>query len=161
MKESISYTYLLNMMLVFIFVSFCVIAAVFSYSKAYRINSKIASAIEEAEGYNDLSIAEINRLIHGFGYQQTTVNCKDREQNVITTKADGTLANVTVTVSAIDGTENLGYCIYEFEGEDSNSDGKPDYYYYGITTYMMFDFPMVNLLKLPVYNTTEKIYYFG
>ena len=52
MKESISYTYLLNMMLVFIFVSFSVLLCVFSYSKAFRVNSKIAGALEKAEGYN-------------------------------------------------------------------------------------------------------------
>lgn len=159
MKESISYTYLLNMMLVFIVISFCVIAAVFSYSKAYRVNSKIASALEEAEGYNDLSKAEIARLIRAFGYQQPTVNCKNREETVTTTDATGKVSATVNSVEAKEGT--IGYCIYEFIGNDSDADGQPDYYYYGITTYMMFDFPMINLLKIPVYNTTEKIYYFG
>lgn len=134
MKEGISYTYLLNMMLVFIFVSFAVILLTMSYSKAYRINSKIASAIETSEGFNDLAKSEINRLIRGFGYQKPSVNCRNK-----------------------DGKENIsdinGVCIYEFE--------EGDYYYYGITTYMLFDIPLVNLLKLPVYNTTEKIYNFN
>lgn len=134
MKESISYTYLLNMMLVFIVISFCVIVGVISYSKAYRINSKIASAIEESEGYNDLAKTEISRLISAFGYQQPDVNCRNR--------------NNAELVS-----DEKGYCIYYY--------GEGDYYYYGITTYMLFDFPIANLLKLPVYNTTEKIYRFS
>lgn len=159
MKESISYTYLLNMMLVFIVISFCVIAAVFSYSKAYRVNSKIASALEEAEGYNELSKAEITRLISSFGYQQIGTKCKSREETITTIDAYGKASTNTYSVDAFDGT--TGYCIYEFVGEDANGDNKPDYHYYGITTYMMFDFPIINLLKIPVYNTTEKIYYFG
>lgn len=138
MKESISYTYLLNMMLVFIVISFCVIISVISYTKAFRLNSKIANAIEEAEGYNELSIGEINRLATSFGYQRYNVNCKNKEIN-------------GVTVRAKTGTN--GYCIYEVEDDE--------YYYYGITTYMVFDFPVIGgFLKIPVYNTTERIYNF-
>lgn len=159
MKESISYTYLLNMMLVFIVISFCVIAAVFSYSKAYRVNSKIASALEEAEGYNELSKSEITKIIRSFGYQQMSVNCRNREFPTTVINADGEKESTVITVSAAPDTQ--GYCLYGVPGEDANGDGKPDYHYYGITTYMMFDFPIINLLKIPVHNTTEKIYYFG
>lgn len=133
MKESISYTYLLNMMLVFIIVSFCVILATISYSKAYRVNSKIANALEVAEGYNALSAAEIDRLIRAFGYQQLNVDCSEGE-----------------TGELIEGT--VGYCLYEIEEDD--------YYYYSITTYMLFDFPIINRLRLPVRNNSEKIYNF-
>ena len=136
MKESISYTYLLNMMLVFIFVSFSVLLCVFSYTKAFRVNSKIASALEKAEGYNELSQEEISYLVRSFGYQQFDINCGDKNG-----------------ADAIPGT--TGYCLYEFEEEINGT----KYVYYGITTYMAFDIPVItNLLKLPVYNTTEKIY---
>ena len=154
MKESVSYTYLLNMMLLFIVISFCVIIATISYTKAYRINSKIANALEIAEGYNDLSKEEINSLIKSFGYQQPSVNCKARDFMVSEIKADGSTARKKVSVEPLEEFEDnaLGYCLYEVE------DG--EYIYYGITTYMIFDFPIMNLLKLPVYNTTEKIYKF-
>lgn len=154
MKESVSYTYLLNMMLVFIVISFCVIIATISYTKAYRINSKIANALEIAEGYNDLSKSEIARLIKSFGYQQPSVNCKARDFMVSEIKADGSTARKKVSVEPLDDFKSNapGYCLYEVE------DG--EYIYYGITTYMIFDFPIMNLLKLPVYNNTEKIYKF-
>lgn len=135
MKESISYTYLLNMMLVFIFVSFSVVMVTISYTKAYRINSKIADAIEDAEGYNEKSVNEINRLIRAFGYQQPNVTCKERSTGVVVE------------------TDIKGICIYEIDSGD--------YYSYGITTYMLFDLPLVNMLRIPVYNTTEKIYKFN
>lgn len=155
MKESISYTYLLNMMLVFIVISFCVILATISYTKAYRINSKIANALEVAEGYNDLSKSEIDRLIRTFGYQQPSVNCKTRKFTVSSTSADGSIVRNEVTVEPMNEFQKSakGYCLYEVQ------DG--DYIYYGITTYMMFDFPIIDLLKIPVYNTTEKIYRFS
>lgn len=135
MKESISYTYLLNMMLVFIFVSFSVVMVTISYTKAYRINSKIADAIEDAEGYNEKSVNEINRLIRAFGYQQPNITCKERSTGVVVE------------------TDIKGICIYEIDSGD--------YYSYGITTYMLFDLPLVNILRIPVYNTTEKIYKFN
>lgn len=135
MKESISYTYLLNMMLVFIFVSFSVVMVTISYTKAYRINSKIADAIEDAEGYNEKSVNEINRLIRAFGYQQPNITCKERSTGVVVE------------------TDIKGICIYEIDSDD--------YYSYGITTYMLFDLPLVNMLRIPVYNTTDKIYKFN
>ena len=135
MKESISYTYLLNMMLVFIFVSFSVVMVTISYTKAYRINSKIADVIEDAEGYNEKSVNEINRLISAFGYQQPNITCKERSTGVVVE------------------TDIKGICIYEIDSGD--------YYSYGITTYMLFDLPLLNMLRIPVYNTTEKIYKFN
>lgn len=135
MKESISYTYLLNMMLVFIFVSFSVVMVTISYTKAYRISSKIADAIEDAEGYNEKSVNEINRLIRAFGYQQPNITCKERSTGVVIE------------------TDIKGICIYEIDSDN--------YYSYGITTYMLFDLPLVNMLRIPVYNTTEKIYKFN
>lgn len=138
MKESISYTYLLNMMLVFIVISFCVIACVFSYTKAFRVNSKMINALEEAEGYNDLAKSEIDRLTSSLGYQKLNINCKKRENAEL--KED-----------------TVGYCLYEFR-EDINGE---TYIYYGVQTYMAFDFPLLNsFLRIPVYNTTEKIYLF-
>ena len=138
MKESISYTYLLNMMLVFIVISFCVIACVFSYSKAFRVNSKIIHALEEAEGYNNVAKPEIDRIITSLGYQRPNINCKNKDNAEL---KEGT----------------VGYCLYEFE-EDINGE---TYIYYGVQTYMAFDFPLLNwILRIPVYNTTEKIYKF-
>lgn len=150
MKESVSYTYLLNMMAVFLFVAFCILMATISYTKAFRLNSKIANAIEEYEGYNEKSKEEIGRLILSFGYQGVNVNCRNRNFNIAKRNADGTISNENLSVPASAGTN--GYCIYEVYSADA------EYYYYGITTYMFFDFPMFDLIKLPVYNTTEKIY---
>ena len=131
MKESISYTYLLNMMLIFIVISFSVMMMVFSYTKAYRLGSKIASALEEAEGYNELSKAEISRLITNFGYQQFNVNCGETAEK-----------------------DTIGYCLYEI-GEVKDD---IKYIHYKITTYMLFDLPVIgDMIRIPVKTETERI----
>ena len=136
MKESISYTFLLNIMIAFIVVSFCIIAGILSYSKSFRVNSKIANAIELYEGYNEKSLSEITRATSNLGYGVRNVNCP---------KKGGQDAVVN---------EN-GYCLYRFD--DANN-----YYSYGIITYMQFDIPVIsNFLKIPIYSKTEKIYNFS
>ena len=143
MKESVSYTYLLNMMIIFIGISFCVLLAIFSYSKAFRVNSKIALALEVSEGYNELSKNEIESIIKAYGYNEVNGQCKPKNG-----------------VEAITGTN--GYCLYEIkETVFAGQPNEAQYIYYGITTYISFDFSVFNsFLKLPVYNTTEKIYVF-
>ena len=46
MNQSVSYTYLLNIIIIFILVAFMVLMGTLSYTKAFRVNSKIANAIE-------------------------------------------------------------------------------------------------------------------
>lgn len=151
MKESISYTYLLNMMLVFLVISFCVLFAIFSYTKAYRLGSKIINELEKAEGYNDLSEAEIDRLVSGFGYQQYNVNCKNRDF------VENQVSSSEMAISR----GKKGYCIYEITAGKAVND-EPQLYYYGVTTFMTFDIPFLGqFIKIPVYNVSEKIYDLG
>ena len=42
MNQSVSYTYLLNIIIIFILVAFMVLMGTLSYTKAFRVNSKIA-----------------------------------------------------------------------------------------------------------------------
>ena len=63
MKESISYTFLLDIIIVFIAISFFAIISIMSYSKAYRVNSKIVNAIEINEGYNRYATERIEQTI--------------------------------------------------------------------------------------------------
>ena len=75
MNQSVSYTYLLNIIIIFILVAFMVLMGTLSYTKAFRVNSKIANAIEICEGDNSCSQAEINRIINNFGYQKRITSC--------------------------------------------------------------------------------------
>ena len=140
MKESISYTFLLNIIITFIVISFFVIMCIMSYTKAFRVNSKIVNAIEISEGYNNVSKNEINKILTSYGYQKLNVGCPTKEgQSAI---------NVT------SGRTSDGTCIYYFNNGDK--------YNYGVITYMTFDFPIVNqLIRIPVYTRTMSLYKLG
>lgn len=134
MKESISYTFLLNIIIVFIAISFFAIMGIISYSKAFRVNSKIVNAIEINEGFNSYSKDSINKILTSYGYQKYSVNCPKKDGQAAITEASG----------------QEGYCVYYFDQGDT--------YSYGIITYMTFDFPIVGqFFRIPVYTKTMTI----
>ena len=134
MKESISYTFLLNIIIVFIAISFFAIMGIISYSKAFRVNSKMVNAIEINEGYNGYAKASIKNIITSYGYQKYNVNCpKKNGQSAI-----------------LDASGSEGYCVYRFD--EGNT------YSYGVITYLTFDFPIVGKwFRIPVYTRTATI----
>lgn len=134
MKESISYTFLLNIIIVFIAISFFAIMGIISYSKAFRVNSKIVNAIEINEGFNNYSKDNISGILTSYGYQKINRSCP---------KQDGQTA-----IEEASGQE--GYCVYLFDQGET--------YSYGVTTYMTFDFPIVGqFIRIPVYTKTMTI----
>lgn len=140
MKESISYTFLLNIIITFIVISFFVIMCIMSYTKAFRVNSKIVNAIEISEGYNKVSKNEINKIVTSYGYQKINVGCPKKEGHD--------------AINTVDGKTNDGTCIYYFDNGDK--------YNYGVITYMTFDFPIVStLIRIPVYTRTMTLYELG
>lgn len=140
MKESISYTFLLNIIIIFIVISFFVIMCIMSYTKAFRVNSKIVNAIEIGEGYNNVSKNEIDRITTSLGYQKISVGCPKKEGQS--------------AINVIDGKTSDGTCIYYFDSGDK--------YNYGVVTYMTFDFPIVStLIRIPVYTRTMSLHKLG
>ena len=144
MKESISYTFLLNIIITFIVISFFVIMCIMSYTRAFRVNSKIVNAIEIAEGYNSLSKRQIDSILT-TGYQKLNVTCPPKEgQNAIDHNGNELPNNKT----------DNGICIYYFDNGDK--------YNYGVITYMTFDFPIINsIVRIPVYTRTMSLHKLG
>ena len=64
MKQSISTSFMLNIVIIFIILVFAFLAGTLSYTKAFRVNSKIVNELEKYEGYNDLSKREIDRILN-------------------------------------------------------------------------------------------------
>lgn len=169
MKESISYTYLLNIIIIFILVAFMVLMGTLSYTKAFRVNSKIANAIEVCEGYNSCSKPEIERIIKNYGYENRVSSCS-KKYGSSSTVGNGYCIytfkdNQTYTVKVSNGgsyssggTYSSGG-IYSSSGEYKTVGSK--YYSYGVLTYMYIDIPVIgDLLKIPVYSETDQIYDF-
>ena len=107
---------------------------IISYSKAYRVNSKIVNAIEINEGYNGYAKDTTDKVLISYGYQRTKRNCPRKDGQSAIMEEDG----------------QNGICIYYFDQGDT--------YSYGVLTYMTFDFPIVGkLFQIPVYTKTMTI----
>lgn len=138
MKESIGSTASLNIVFVFIAIIFAFLAASLSYYKAFKVNNIISNSILKYEGYNNLSINEINTRLNSIGYQRYDANCGDTKN-----------FNGQEFTSINNGQD--GICVY------MNVNGK--YYQYGITTYMTINLPVIGeLIKIPINTTSNEIY---
>ena len=148
MREAIGSTFLYNIIIIFIVITFGFLAATLSYMKSFKMNGKIANSLEKYEGYNELSAAEIETSLSNLGYRMNSVgnlDCpshrhKGREYQPITNVGQGT---------------NYKYCVYEYPKENG-------YFTYGILTYIYMDIPIVGgTFSIPVYSETERIYEFS
>lgn len=141
MKQSISTTFLLGFISIFLVTVFAFIMAIMSYMKAFKVNSAISNAIENHEGYNKLAQEEITRSLSNIGY------VIDVNTSCAKTKNGGNLVKRN--------DNSFRFCVYE-HGRSSRG-----YIKYGITTYIQLDVPVVgHYVALPVYTETEKIYEF-
>lgn len=148
MRDGIGSIFLYNIIIVFILLVFAFLAAIMSYNKAFVINSRIVGIIEKYEGYNDLAINDINNDLISIGYRRSgegMKNCVERSGGELqdkNTSNDGTFA----------------YCVYFY---DPNVTGH-NHYRYGVTTFISFDFPFVDVVfKLPIYSETDSMYNFS
>ena len=143
MRESFGSAFLYNIIILFIIVTFAFLSGTLSYMKAFKANSRIVNAIEKYEGYNDLADIEIDNVLTTLGYRADSANCSLKD--------------------GVESMEQIGdkifqYCIYHFSPENSDLINKD---YYGVTTYMYFDFPVIGNFTIPLYTKTEKVYRFS
>ena len=151
MKEAIGSIPLYNFIIIFIVITFGFLAETLTYYKAFKVNSRIAYALEEFEGYNSESIEEINRVLDSMGYRiGNDVTCNSRK-------------NMTTV-----NTKDLNYpvCLYEspITSKVNNGEVKTQYGYfnYGIVTYIYLDIPVLGgTFKVPVYTESERDFRFA
>ena len=166
MKESISYTFLLNIIILFITVCAAIVAGIFSYYKAFRANSIISETIEKYEGFNCVSKQEIALKLSSIGYNTPfNVKCKSSDGNCETdSDTDGSYKVISY---------NLDFDGNYIYGENMNSTYKCEnkngtrycttnkHYQYGIYTYMYVELPVIsNLIRLTYYSKTNPLYEF-
>lgn len=131
MKESIGMSTLLNIVIIFIITVFAAIAGIISYHKAFKVSTRIGDAIERAEGYNDVSKNEINRILGSLGY------VKGKEECGLEGQTDGLYR----------------YCVYPIKKVNNH-------YQYEVLTYMYFELPLVSGFRVPIKTKTDNIYCF-
>ena len=142
MKESIGGVMVINIIVVFMIIVFGLLAATFSYAKAYKVNTRIMNGIEIFEGYNKGALNYINSALNTLGYNRGARNCPKK-----------VISGVDVYPEEL-GNEQFSYCIYKID-----PDG-PCYYSYVVETYIRFDLPLVPKFEFPVKSQTNRIFDF-
>lgn len=152
MKESVGYTVTLNIMIVFIAIVVAFLCAALIYFKSNKVSNIITSAIEKYEGYNETAINEIDRNLKSIGYGSRSIENKCAVTVEDKTDSDGH-CNI---ISNQNGKGKNGYCVYEcYESND-------EYYFYKIRTNMMLNVPIIHdILDIPVYSNTNRLYKFN
>lgn len=151
MRQSVGTVTILNIIIVFIVLTFGFLSATLSYTKAFKVNSKIASSIEKFEGYNSLSDEEIMHNLQTIGYKTAVdgaFSCPRRVHY-----SNGKLN--TYTAVSGKGSKSHHYCLYEYDKKDG-------YFTYGIVTYIFMEVPLIGgYFKVPVYSETDAIFEFS
>lgn len=140
MKESVGYTVTLNIVIIFLVIIFTFLSAALIYFKSNKVTNIVVNAIEKYEGYNSESEKEIEKGIASIGYNIRSINCST------TTNSDGKSCGLVKQGSK-------GYCVYLCEEDE--------YYYYKVRINMMFNVPILNnVLDIPIYSNTNRLYDF-
>ena len=177
MRESISYAFLLNIVIIFIFLCSTIVMGIFSYYRAFRANSIIISEIEKYEGYNCLSKDTIAKKLSIIAYNVPfDVKCKSDDKNCVVDKSKN-YAVVSYNLDYDDGLYMRLIPRNDDSKESRSIDANPvddlmnskyskdgthtKKYQYGVYTYMYTDIPIISsLLKIPFYSRTSVLYEF-
>ena len=150
MKESVGYTVTLNIVITFIIIVFAFLSAALIYFKSNKVSNVITDTIQKYEGHNSYAQNEINTKLTSIGYNRKQVDCGDYYNRI------GTKEKLNCVVNSLsDGSD--GYCVFVcremYNGEY--------YYYYKISTNLMFNVPIINdLLYIPIFSNTSRLYDF-
>ena len=146
MKQAIGGATIINIVIIFIIIIFALLAATFSYAKAYKVNTKIMNGIEIYEGYNEGAASYANRYLSGLGYKKGAK--KDCPKVKTLNGQIGALRTVA--------NNDYYYCVYYY---NSSVDGNC-YYSYAVVTYINFELPLGGKFDFPVTSRTNRIYNF-
>ena len=172
MKQGISYSFLLNIVILFVFVCGAVITGIFSYYRAFKANTIIINEIEKYEGYNCLTKDSIAKKLSSVSYNVPfNVKCKSSygEPCITDNEENGNYAVVAYNLDDRDvndgryfnDDDELDYIhlmnakIYE----DDESYTKE--YQFGVYTYLYTDLPIISgFIRIPFFSKTRKLYEF-
>jgi len=160
MRESISYTFLLNIIITFVFVCFAIIMGIFSYFRAFKANNIIINEIEKYEGFNCLSEASIKQKLQGISYNvpfEASCNASDGEKCAYDNEKNYAVISYNIEHDRMDYINNEDMnSQYRCEGIDNTGCEQTYNYQYGVYTYMYVDLPVVSkLIRLKVYGKTN------
>lgn len=132
MRESIGSAMLFYIIITFVVIIIITLVGSLSYSKAFKLKTKIVDIIERYHGYdadNEEQQDEIDSLLSKVGYRVGKSSCEANN-----------LSN-----------SNYNYCVYGY-----NTPKGP---YYKVVVFIEFELPIINtVLRFPLSGETEIIY---
>ena len=156
MKESIGYSVTINIVITFIVIIFAFLAAAVVYFKTNKASNIVVDSIQKYEGYNTTAKNEIIRKLGSLGYGSHSINCSSSLSSTSPYYAKVKASCTYVDPSGEGASSNRGYCVYECVDQ-----GVEDYYYYKVRINMMINVPIIgDLLDIPIYSNTSRIYDF-
>lgn len=140
MREAVGNTFIVNLIIIFILIFIILFAGSTSYTKAYKVKNRIIDIIEENKGYNAEARSQIDRFLGETGYRVTN---------------GGTCRSHYGTGTIPSNSGGYRYCVETFV---KNQGKENEQTYYGVTSYMYFEIPIIaSLVELPVYGETKSI----
>ena len=132
MRESIGSAMLFYIIITFVVIIIVTLVGSLSYSKAFKLKTKIVDIVERYHGYNaenEEQQTEINALLAKAGYRIGNSSCEENN-----------LSN-----------SNYNYCVYGYD--------TPKGPYYKVVVFIEFEIPLINaVLRFPLSGETEIIY---
>lgn len=149
MRGAIGNAWVMNIVITFIIITVAFLVGSISYTKAFKIKTKVVDLVEKHNGDfsasytgTDRSILlnEIELFLGQTGYRVTpNSKCSKKDK--------ATLVGTTT---------NYDLCIYKYD-DDGNSTYRGSYY--EVTVYMYFDVPIIgDVLKIPVSGQTSTMF---
>lgn len=132
MREAIGGSWLLGFVVLFIVLFSSYLAISVNYSKAFKTKNQIINVIENNEGFTTKAKTEIESILKSGGYYITSsFSCSDAQGDY----------------------QTGGYCKKKMISKGIGS-------YYKITTFIVFDVPLINLtIKIPISGETKTIFF--
>ena len=148
MKEAFGNTFIVNIVIIFIFVFIMFFVSSISYTKAFKVKNRIIDILERNEkvvngdqGNNEIA----SPILLGTIESEIDSNLKEIGYHISNKQDCATRGGEVVTKSA---SSNYRYCITRHV----TSRGA----YYGVTTYVYFEIPITGVtLEFPVFGETK------
>ncbi|MBS7020780.1 MAG: hypothetical protein KH135_02775 [Firmicutes bacterium] len=147
MREAIGNTFVFNIIVTFVIIFIIIFAGSSSYSKAAKVKNTILDILvqnsDTMKGTDDRLPASVVNKIDGelkaIGYR---VN-PERKQNCKRPTEDR-------NAKLMNPTSNYHYCVWRIPAERG--------YYYHVTAYLYFEFPIVSVIEYPITGESRVIY---
>lgn len=153
MRGAIGNAMVMNIVITFIILTTAFLVGSISYSKAFKIKSKMIDIIEKHEG-------DFNKLVETVGNSGNKSQIMYEIEEMLGETGYRTSNGNTCNGGDIAESSNYDICIYEINStgtdEVHNSYRGP---HYKVVAYMYFDFPIIgDMIKIPVSGETRSYF---